>query len=259
MNRTSLRLMAFCALLGVSAIAGPTSASAAWWSSNTDDSTASSDTAAASSAPAAVKTQTATQSTAPARQAQATTRTSAQAAAPVEAGSTYVRVVDGDYNASGVKIRNSEYRVAFGAATSYAKIQAGGAEISSGSSKIAADLSPNEHYSILLRKGAVNIVQDPVQDNKQKAQLILINVSSANGISLKNSPNEASDVGPAEPGTLATAPINPISIGFGIYDSANKPLASLPASPLSGGTAYAVVVYDGKDGKTAVSISKASM
>lgn len=172
-------------------------------------------------------------------------------------GMALVRVIDGTASSADVKINGKTYSAAANSIGKYYSMPAGPVEILNGAERTSFSLSGGELYSVLVGKGKLEVRQEPRLDSS-KAQFVLVNLSGAPGVSIKTSPGAASDIGPAEPGSVATAIINPINVTFGVYDANHTLLATLTGLTLEKGSGYAVLVYTGRDGKPAVAYGKAS-
>lgn len=176
---------------------------------------------------------------------------------PPASGMALVRIIDGTTSGVDVKINGKSYSAAAGSIGKYYSVPQGPVEAVSGSERTSFNLSSGGMYSILVGKGKFESRQEPALD-PNKAQFVLINLSTAPGVSIKTSPGAASDIGPAQPGAVATAQINPINVTLGVYDGNSTLLATLTGLTLEKGGSYTVLVYPGSGGRAVVTYAKAS-
>ncbi len=175
---------------------------------------------------------------------------------PPASGTALVRIIDGTTSGVDVKINGKSYSAAAGSIGKYYSMPLGTVEAVNGSERTSFNLSSGGMYSILVGQGKFESRQEPALD-PNKAQFVLINLSGAPGVSIKTSAGAASDVGPAQPGAVATSQINPINVTLGVYDGNSTLLATLTGLTLEKGAAYTVLVYPGSGGKTVVTYAKA--
>jgi alginate O-acetyltransferase complex protein AlgF len=179
------------------------------------------------------------------------------AAAPPP-GSAFVRFVNAE---SAQSLKGSVRGKAFptlsaGHAGPYMPVAQGDAAINLGSASATHTLKPGGHYSAISMGGRLVVLDEPVNDNKLKTQIILINASKQKDITLKTADGSVSVIDAVAPGQLNARQVNPVKTGFSVYAGGNK-VASLNEQSLERGAGYAVVVYDGASGPVA-SLDKAS-
>ena len=104
--------------------------------------------------------------------------------------------------------------------------------------------------------GRLLVLEEPVNDNKLKTQIILINASKQKDVTLKTADGGVSVIDGVSSGQLNARQVNPLKTGFSIYSGGNK-VASVNEQSLERGAGYAVVVYDGASGPAA-NLDKAS-
>ena len=171
-------------------------------------------------------------------------------------GSAFIRFLNAGGNASaGIDVRGKTYGSGqLGVATSYVAVPHGETKIAFGPANASPDLKEGAHYSAVMIKGVMTILEEPASDNPLKAEIILINASNAKAVSLKTPDGSVAIVDGVEPGQLAGRAVNAVEAPLSIY-AGGKKVEDLAAHPLERGARYAVVVYTGADGKPAVSFN----
>ena len=165
-------------------------------------------------------------------------------------GSAFIRFLNGNSPmAVPVIVRGKAYGAAtFGNITAYAPVQQGDATLTLGTKTTTVHLKEGSYYTALLHKGDVDVLEEPVGDNKLKAQIILINASSTSDIALKTADGSTDIVKAVDTAKLDGRAVNPIKAPFSVYAAAKK-IDVIDARLLERGARYAVVVYDGPNGK----------
>ena len=165
-------------------------------------------------------------------------------------GSAFIRFLNGSSPAAlAVSVRGKSYGAAtFGNITAYAPVQQGDATLTLGAKTAETHLKEGAYYTALLHDGNVNVLEEPASDNKLKAQIILINASSTPGITLKTADGTTDIVNAVGTAKLDSRAVNPIKAPFSVYAAATK-IDGIDAHLLERGARYAVVVYDGPNGK----------
>jgi hypothetical protein len=154
-----------------------------------------------------------------------------------------------------VNVRGKSYGAAtFGNITAYAPVQQGDADFSIGTKSIKAQLKGGSYYTVLFTKRSVTVLQEPSGDDKLKAQIIVINASSTPGITLKTADGSTAIVSAVDPEKLDGRAVNAVKIPLSVYAAKNK-VGDIDAHLLERGARYAVVVYDGPNGKPAVNFN----
>lgn len=176
------------------------------------------------------------------------------AAAP--AGSAFVRFLNGSSTSSvPVRMQGKSYGAAtLGKVTAYAPVQKGETSINLGSRAATVALEEGKHYTALLTKMGLTLLPEPDAANKLKAHVILINASSISGVALKTTDGAVSIVDAVAPARLEGRAVNAVKVPLAVYKDKSK-LEDLGTHPLERGARYAVVVYDGPNGKPAVSFN----
>jgi hypothetical protein len=172
-------------------------------------------------------------------------------------GSAFVRFLNagGNTGATAIEVHGKAYGAATLAKTTpYVPAPHGTVPIKFGSAALSPDLKEGAHYTVVLRKGAATLLEEPSDDNPLKAEIIVINASSAEGVSLKTADGHTNVVEPVATGKLGGRAVNAVKAAFAIY-SGEKKVSDLEARSLERGARYAVVVYDGEDGKPAASFN----
>jgi hypothetical protein len=171
-------------------------------------------------------------------------------------GSAFIRFLNAaNPTPLAVKIRSKSFgSEALGAISPYAPVQKGEADISLGGSSATVTLKEGTYYTAMLVKGHLSVLEEPPSDNKLKAQIVLINASSTPAVSLKTADGATgvvSDVGAAK---LEGRAVNAVTAPFSVY-AAEKKIAAIDPQALERGARYAVIVYDGANGKPAVTFN----
>lgn len=171
-------------------------------------------------------------------------------------GSAFVRFLNGNNPLSvAVNIRGKSYGAAsLGNITAYAPVQHGDATLGIGGKTTTANLKADTYYTVLYYKGKVDVLEEPASSNKLKAQIILINASSAPGVALKTADGSTAIVNAVGPAKLDGRAVNPVKVPLSVYASSKK-VSALDAHLLERGARYAVVVYDGPNGKPVASFN----
>jgi alginate O-acetyltransferase complex protein AlgF len=172
------------------------------------------------------------------------------------AGSAFVRFLNGSNPLSlAVNIRGKSYgAAALGNITAYAPVPQGDANLTFGAKSVTAHLKEGAYYTVLLAKEVVSVLQEPSGDDKLKAQIIVINASSTPGITLKTADGSTTIVSAVDPEKLDGRAVNAVKIPLSVYAAKNK-VGDIDAQLLERGSRYAVVVYDGSNGKPTVSFN----
>ena len=171
-------------------------------------------------------------------------------------GSAFVRFFNGSNHVPvDVKVRGKSYGMSsFGSISAYAPVPHGEAALSLGAESGSVQLKEGSYYTAMLVRENLVILEEPSNDNKLKAQIILINASHTPAIILKTADGSASVVDAVDPEKLGGRAVNAVKAPFSVYASTHK-IESLDARVLERGARYAVIVYDGTDGKPAVTIN----
>jgi alginate O-acetyltransferase complex protein AlgF len=171
-------------------------------------------------------------------------------------GSAFVRFLNGATpSAVNASVRGKSYGAAsFGQITPYAPVKQGDAELSLGAKTATASLKEGAHYTVLFVRGKLSVLEEPANDNKLKAQIILINASSARDVTLKTADGGTNVVNAVGSEKLDGRAVNAVKIPFSVYSAANK-IGDIDAHSLERGSRYAVVVYDSPNGKPAVAFN----
>jgi hypothetical protein len=165
-------------------------------------------------------------------------------------GSAFIRFLNGNSPmAVAIGVRGKSYgAAALGNITAYAPVQQGDADLSIGAKSVTAHLKESAYYTVLLDKRDVKVLEEPASDNKFKAQIILINASSTPGVTLKTADGSTDIVSAVNTAKLDGRAVNPVRIPFSVYASTKK-IDDINTHLLERGARYAVVVYDGPNGK----------
>jgi len=168
-------------------------------------------------------------------------------------GSAFVRFINGDMGKplkGSVRGKESP-SVAPGHAGGYMSAPPGQAQIAFGADATTSyDLKPAGHYDAILANGHLTIVDEPINDNKLKTQIVLINASREKDVSLKTADGKLTVIEPAQPEKLGARAVNPVKAAFAIYSGGNK-IVDLDERSLERGSDYVIVVYEGAKGPAA--------
>ena len=156
-------------------------------------------------------------------------------------------------------IRGKAYYSALpGQVGAYFAVSDGEAKITLGTAKVTETLRAGVSYSVGLLKREILVLEEPAYDSRLKAQIVLVNLSKADGISLKTANGTTGVIASVASGELGARAVNAIKIGFAVY-SGDKKIADLSERTLERGAGYAVLVYEGWDGKLVVSYDKSEI
>jgi alginate O-acetyltransferase complex protein AlgF len=142
----------------------------------------------------------------------------------------------------------------FGSLSPYTPVHQGLVSVSLGSQNASAQLKEGAYYTAVLSKGNLRILEEPGNDNKLKAQVILINASSTQDVSLKTADGSTTVVSSVSSAKVGGRSVNSMKVPFSVYAFANK-IDDIDAHLLERGARYTVVVYDGSNGKPAVTFN----
>jgi hypothetical protein len=176
------------------------------------------------------------------------------------AGSAFIRFINGDLAAKTVtQIHGKIMRPALlGDIGNYFPVPQGFIDLAIGTAKTSATLKTDRHYSAVLSKGVLHVLEEPSYDTKMKSQILLINLGDAQNITLKTPNNGVTVIDSTTSGTLNARAVNAVKIGFSVFSDGKK-IADLPPRPLERGASYVVIIYKGTDGKPAITYEKATI
>lgn len=183
-------------------------------------------------------------------------------APPPPPGSAFVRFINGDTQAeTAAAIRGKSHGVVpLGEVSAYLPVQQGEADMALGGGKTTAALKEGVYYSAVLKGGKLTVVSEPAYDRKIKVQLMLFNLSDETsvGLTAKQGASVIKVMETVKSGGHEARAVNAMKIGFAVT-AADGVLKDIEPKPLERGGSYAVVVYKGADGKTAVNYDQSDM
>ncbi len=99
-------------------------------------------------------------------------------------------------------------------------------------------------YTLKINKDSTFILlEDPVNDNRAKAQILFYNGSDRDNLSLKTANGRISIIKDINPDTVGARQINPVKLDMGVYNSADEQLRTLAPVSLERGLSYSVVFF----------------
>ena len=159
-------------------------------------------------------------------------------------------------SALSTRIRGKAYSSALpGQVGAYFAVSDGEAELKLGISKVTETLKIGAYYSVGILNGEMLVLEEPAYDSRLKAQIVLVNLSKADSVSLKTANGATSVIASVASGKLGVRAVNALKIGFAVYVG-DKKIADLSERMLERGAGYAVLVYEDRDGKFFVSYDK---
>ena len=154
------------------------------------------------------------------------------------------------------KIRGKAYSSAqLGKVGSYFAVSDGEAKLTLGTAHTTEILKVGSYYSVSLLNGEILVLEEPAYDSRLKAQIVLVNLSKADGVSLKMANGVTNVISSVASGKLGARAVNALKIGFAVYAGDEK-ITDLSEKMLERGAGYVVLVYEDRDGKFVVSYGK---
>lgn len=168
-------------------------------------------------------------------------------------GSAFLRFLNaGGARLPEVAIEGKSYgAAAVGKVTRYVPLPQGDAAISFGSAETTASLKEGKRYCAVLSGATLKIIEEPEENNPLKAQIVLINASSSEDISLRTADGSVSIVEPVGPWQAGGRAVNAVKVPLSLYDKKGRKIQDFAARDLMRGQRYAVIIYDGPGGKPA--------
>jgi alginate O-acetyltransferase complex protein AlgF len=171
-------------------------------------------------------------------------------------GSAFVRFLNADPGPAVIELRGKSYGATRqGVLTRYIFVPNGESQLSFGGNGAMKALQEGRRYSVVLAKGKLTILEEPAEKSPLKAEIVLINASSRPGMALKTADGSVSVIEAVAPGSLGARAVNAVKVPFALY-AGGKKIGELAPPDLERGESYAVIVYDGSNGKAAVSFNE---
>ncbi|MBU6234410.1 MAG: alginate O-acetyltransferase AlgF [Alphaproteobacteria bacterium] len=160
-------------------------------------------------------------------------------------GSAFVRYINASADtaskAVGANGKASEYAKP-GDVTPYFVVPQGKAEIGFGDIKLSQDVVSGKFYTVVWTGGeAVQVIEDPVNDNRAKSQILFYNLASDEAATLKTADGKVEVVGATEKGKSGVRQINPVKVTLAVYKGDAK-IADVGEESLERGMAYSAVL-----------------
>ncbi len=157
--------------------------------------------------------------------AMAASDTGLYAPAPPE-GSAFVRFVS-DLNYSGsepVLVNGKKYDyLDYKEVSSYFTLPSGNVSAVIGKAKSSFNIEAGKFYTVVLEeRGTLALRQDPVNNNRAKAQIILYNFSGEDNLSLRTADGNVEVIPPLAAGQMAQRQINPVRVELALFKGEQK-------------------------------------
>jgi alginate O-acetyltransferase complex protein AlgF len=175
-------------------------------------------------------------------------------------GSAFVRFIhaDADADEATPSINGKAYdSVSFGGVKPYNVLKQGEGKISFGSANSTYAFQSGKYYSVILKDGKLAVVDEPINTNQLKAQVLIYNLTDKPELSLKTQDGKVSVAGPAAPGAHAEREINPVKVNFAVFSGEEK-ITDVPAMALERKQSYVVAVMN-KGGEVKADIVKSEL
>jgi alginate O-acetyltransferase complex protein AlgF len=159
------------------------------------------------------------------------------------AGAAFVRVINATTDKGAATVGGGDaVSIGVGEATAYAVVEDDTVAVALDGRTADVPAADGTFVSVVMRPGADPLVLvDAAGESRGKATVTLYNLTGTDGLALKTGDGSIEVVAPVAPGASGSRAVNPLSIGFAVFDGTTS-LAEIPTEDLRGGQAYAVVV-----------------
>lgn len=164
-------------------------------------------------------------------------------------GSVFIRYVNATADTGskpvGANGKESDYPKG-GEVTPYFTVPQGKTKIGFGDISLEQETVSGKFYTVVWTGGdTVQVIEDPVNDNRAKSQILFYNIVSDAAVVLKTSDGKVEVVGATEKGKSGNRQINPVKVSLAVYKGDEK-LADLGEQSLERGMTYSAVLLGDK-------------
>lgn len=166
-------------------------------------------------------------------------------------GAAFVRVINATTDKAAATIGGGpDTEIGIGEATPYAVVSDDTVPVTLGDRSADVPAADGSFVTVVVRPdGDPLVLVDEANENRGKAMITLYNLTDA-PLSLKTEDGSIEVLEAVAPGASASRAVNPLSIGFKVYDG-DSSVADVAKADLRGGKAYAVVVTENTSGPQA--------
>lgn len=127
--------------------------------------------------------------------------------------------------------------------TPYFVAPEGKTEIGFGDIKLAHDTVAGKFYTVIWTGGdALTVIEDPVNENRAKSQILFYNIASEEPVSLKTGDGKVEIVAATEKGKSGVREINPVKVTLAAYKGDSK-IGDVGEQSLERGMAYSLILF----------------
>lgn len=168
------------------------------------------------------------------------------------AGAAFVRVINATTDKGDAAVGAGDaVSIGIGEATPYAVVEDDTVSVALGGHSADVAAADGTFVSVVMRaEGEPLVLVDAANESRGKATVTLYNLTDAAGLALKTGDGTIEVVTPVAPGASGSRAVNPLSIGFKVFDG-TEAVAEIPSEDLRGGQAYAVIVTQNSQGPKA--------
>lgn len=131
--------------------------------------------------------------------------------------------------------------------SSYYVIPKGAVKASIGSAAKDFNAESGKFYTVVLNEGgALEVKDDPKNENEAKSQIVFYNLTDKPDLSLKTADGKVVIVPPLSAGAVGDKQINPVKVSIAIFDGDTK-LKDLGPVSLERGASYSAIAMNDKD------------
>jgi alginate O-acetyltransferase complex protein AlgF len=131
--------------------------------------------------------------------------------------------------------------------SSYYVIPKGAVKASIGSAAKDFNAESGKFYTVVLNEGgALEVKDDPKNENEAKSQIVFYNLTDKPDLSLKTADGKVVIVPPLSAGAVGDKQINPVKVSIAIFDGETK-LKDLGPVSLERGSSYSAIAMNDKD------------
>ncbi|MBP7722238.1 MAG: alginate O-acetyltransferase AlgF [Alphaproteobacteria bacterium] len=131
--------------------------------------------------------------------------------------------------------------------SSYYVIPKGAVKAAIGSAAKDFNAESGKFYTVVLNEsGALEVKDDPKNENEAKSQIVFYNLTDKPDLSLKTADGKVEIVPPLSAGAVGDKQINPVKVSIAIFDGDTK-LKDLGPVSLERGASYSAIAMNDKD------------
>jgi alginate O-acetyltransferase complex protein AlgF len=131
--------------------------------------------------------------------------------------------------------------------SSYYVIPQGSVKTAIGAATKDFNAESGKFYTVVLNEGgALEVKDDPKNENEAKSQIVFYNLTDKPDLSLKTADGKVEIVPPLSAGQVGDKQINPVKVSIAIFDG-DKKLKDLGPVSLERGASYSAIAMNDKD------------